>query len=160
MAILALDLGLKTGWAVWCDDGSVGSGTQIMKRKYSDDYGVRFLLFHSWLTEMKNKYDITEIYYENVVRHTGTQAAHAYGGFKAMMSAWCEHHGIKYVGNGVAVGTIKKHVSGKGNANKNLMIVSVEKLGYKPCDDNEADALALLDYVVRKVKKWKTMRWF
>jgi Holliday junction resolvasome RuvABC endonuclease subunit len=42
------------------------------------------------------------------------------------------------------VGTIKKFISGKGNANKQQVIDEIKKRGHMPNDDNEADALALL----------------
>ena len=47
---------------------------------------------------------------------------------------------------GVPVGTIKRHVTGKGNADKQAVIDAVRKLGFAPADDNEADALALLHW--------------
>ena len=47
---------------------------------------------------------------------------------------------------GIPVGTIKKHATGKGNASKEMMIEAArKKLGYKDDDDNEADALWILD---------------
>jgi Holliday junction resolvasome RuvABC endonuclease subunit len=73
-------------------------------------------------------------------------AAHAYGGFMAHLTAWCEHHQIPY--QGVPVGTIKKHATGKGNASKDEMIAAMKALGHSPTDDNEADALALLHYAL------------
>ena len=45
---------------------------------------------------------------------------------------------------GVPVGTIKKHATGKGNAGKDDMIASVRLRGHTPADDNEADALSLI----------------
>ena len=42
------------------------------------------------------------------------------------------------------VGTIKKHATGKGNADKAAMVAAMHALGHAPADDNEADALALL----------------
>jgi len=75
-------------------------------------------------------------------------AAHAYGGFLAHLTAWCEDKQIPYLG--VPVGTIKKHIAGKGNASKNEVISSVVNLGFNPKDDNEADALALLDLAITK----------
>jgi hypothetical protein len=63
------------------------------------------------------------VYFEEVRRHAGVDAAHAYGGFMAHLTAWCEHHQIPY--QGVPVGTIKKHATGKGNANKDQMIGAV-----------------------------------
>ena len=61
---------------------------------------------------------------------------------------WLEDKNIPY--SGVPVGTIKKHVTGKGNANKQAIINAVRGLGFDPRDDNEADALALLDLITKK----------
>lgn len=73
-------------------------------------------------------------------------AAHAYGGFMAHLTAWCEHHQIPY--RGVPVGTIKKHATGKGNAGKDAVIAAVRAWGFDPADDNEADALAILRWAI------------
>jgi Holliday junction resolvasome RuvABC endonuclease subunit len=81
-----------------------------------------------------------------VRRHVGVDAAHAYGGFLAHLTAWCEHHQIPY--QGVPVGTIKKHATGKGNADKAAMMAAVRAKGFLPADDNEADALALLLWAI------------
>jgi crossover junction endodeoxyribonuclease RuvC len=48
----------------------------------------------------------------------------------------------------VPVGTIKRHVTGRGNADKDAVIAAVRALGFDPIDDNEADALALLDWAL------------
>jgi Holliday junction resolvasome RuvABC endonuclease subunit len=50
---------------------------------------------------------------------------------------------------GVPVGTIKRHITGRGNADKDAVIAAVRALGFDPVDDNEADALALLDWALR-----------
>jgi len=106
---------------------------------------MRFLRFKRWLTEMKQVAGgLDAVFFEEVRRHLGVDSSHAYGGYLAVVTAWCEHHQIPY--EGVPVGTIKRHVTGKGNANKAAMIAAVERLGFKPADDNEADALALLDW--------------
>ena len=47
------------------------------------------------------------------------------------------------------VGTIKRHVTGRGNADKAAVIAAVRTLGFEPADDNEADALALLDWALK-----------
>ena len=47
---------------------------------------------------------------------------------------------------GIPVATIKRHISGRGNADKDAVIAAVRALGFEPTDDNEADALALLDW--------------
>ena len=108
---------------------------------------MRFLRFKRWLTELKQTSNgIDAVYFEEVRRHLGVDAAHAYGGFMAHLTAWCEHHQIPY--QGVPVGTIKKHATGKGNASKDEMIAAMKALGHSPSDDNEADALALLHYAL------------
>ena len=49
---------------------------------------------------------------------------------------------------GVPVGTIKRHATGKGNAPKEAMIAAARGRGFSPADDNEADAIALLLWAV------------
>ena len=68
-------------------------------------------------------------------------AAQAYGGYLAHLTAWAEMFKIQY--RGVPVGTIKRHVTGRGNADKDAVIAAVRALGFDPIDDNEADALAI-----------------
>jgi crossover junction endodeoxyribonuclease RuvC len=141
--ILALDLGTQTGWALTSRDGSIISGSQSFKPQRFEGGGMRFLRFKRWLTDIKQCNDgIDLVVFEEVRRHVGVDAAHAYGGFMGQLTAWCEHHQIPY--QGIPVGTIKKHATGKGNASKDEMVASVRARGHSPADDNEADAIALL----------------
>ena len=145
--ILAIDLGTLTGWALSADDKHITSGSECFKPQRFEGGGMRYLRFKRWLTEIKQTADtIDAVYFEEVRRHVGVDAAHAYGGFLATLTAWCEHHQIPY--QGVPVGTIKKHATGKGNASKDEMIAAIIKRGFTPSDDNEADALALLHWAL------------
>ena len=145
--LLALDLGTQTGWALRSRDGSIISGSESFRPGRFEGGGMRFLRFKRWLTEIKQSVDgIDAVYFEEVRRHAGVDAAHAYGGFMAHLTAWCEHHQIPY--QGVPVGTIKKAATGKGNAGKDAMIAAARARGFDPQDDNEADALALLAWAV------------
>ncbi|WKB54360.1 hypothetical protein [Eleftheria terrae] len=147
MAILALDLGTLTGWALRQQDGTTTSGTQQFKPQRFEGGGMRFLRFKRWLTELRAAVgDIGAVYFEEVRRHTGVDAAHIYGGLMAHLTAWCEQHQVPY--QGVPVGTIKRHVAGRGNAGKGEVAAAVKKRGYGPLDDNEADALALLLWAI------------
>mgnify|MGYP002129749897 CR=1 FL=1 len=147
MTILALDLGTQTGWALTSRDGSITSGSQAFKPQRFEGGGMRFLRFKRWLTEIKQSCDgIDCLHFEEVRRHVSTDAAHAYGGFLATLTAWCEHHQIPY--QGVPVGTIKKHATGKGNADKAAMVAAVRARGFSPADDNEADAIAILLWAI------------
>ena len=144
MTVLALDLGTTTGWATRLN-GQVFSGTVSLKPSRYDGGGVRYLRFTRWLDEMAAE-PLGAVYFEEVRRHAGTDAAHVYGGLMATLTAWCELRGIPY--EGVPVGTIKKHATGKGNANKDAMIAAARARGFDPKDDNEADALAILHWAI------------
>ena len=145
--ILALDLGTTTGWALRGSDGNITSGSESFRPQRFEGGGMRFLRFKRWLTELKAVTNgIDALHFEEVRRHVSTDAAHAYGGFLATLTAWCEHHQIPY--QGVPVGTIKKHATGKGNAGKDEVTASVTARGHAPGDDNEADALALLHWAI------------
>jgi len=146
-AILSLDLGTRTGWALLGRDGSITSGSESFKPQRFEGGGMRYLRFKRWLTEVKQSADgLDAVYFEEVRRHAGVDAAHAYGGFMAQLTAWGEHHDIPY--QGVPVCTIKKHATGKGNAGKQEMVAAMQALGFRPEDDNEADALALLMWAI------------
>ena len=145
--ILALDLGTTTGWALAQTDAQITSGSQSFKPQRFEGGGMRFLRFKRWLTDIKQcSTDISLIVFEEVRRHAGVDAAHAYGGFMGQLTAWCEHHQIPY--EGVPVGTIKKHATGKGNASKEQMIQAMQARYHSVADDNEADALALLYWAI------------
>jgi len=142
-SILTLDLGTSTGWALRSPDGHIASGTLSFRPSRYDGGGMRYLRFRSWLDQVETQArGISAVYFEEVRRHAGTDAAHIYGGFLATLTAWCETKSIAY--QGVPVGTIKRHITGKGNADKSAVTASVRAHGFVPADDNEADAIAIL----------------
>jgi crossover junction endodeoxyribonuclease RuvC len=155
--ILALDLGTKTGWAlngfvrfdikteIFSDEASNISGTMDFSNRRFEGGGMRYLRFCDWLDEISRDREINAIYFEEVVRHLGVDASHTYGGFLGTLTSWCERRFIPY--QGVPVQTIKKYITGKGNASKHMVIEAVNSRGYNITDHNEADAMALLLYV-------------
>ncbi len=146
--ILALDLGTSTGWAIRGHDALITSGTVSLRRPGRfDGGGMRYLRFTNWLTEIDRlSGPIAAIWFEEVRRHVGTDAAHVYGGLMATLTAWAELRGIPY--QGVPVGTIKRHATGKGNADKDAMVAAARARGFSPADDNEADAIAILHWAI------------
>ena len=142
-AIIALDLGTTTGWAMRTADGVITRGAATFKPSRYDGGGMRYLRFRGWLDQLRRYAGRVEaVHFEEVRRHNGVDAAHIYGGFLATLTGWCEHRVIPY--QGVPIGTIKKFISGKGNADKQAVIDAVRARGFNPSDDNEADAIALL----------------
>lgn len=150
--ILCLDLGTQMGWAIK-SQSQIISGTQSFKDTRFTGGGMKFYNFQKWLININSTGSISEIWYEEVAKHgihNQTAVAHTYGGFLATLQIFCEDNKIPY--QGVPVGTIKKHITGKGNANKQMVIDAIKLKGFDPKDDNEADALAILDYVLHGVK--------
>lgn len=144
MNILAIDLGTTTGWALGARDGTVRGGKASFAARTGEGPGQRWLKFRQFLSDTGKGAEIHVVYYERVLHHTAVQAAHVYGAFEAMLQIWCEINRIRMVQ--VSPGTIKKHWTGKGNADKAAMVDEARRRGYAPLDDNHADALALLSY--------------
>ena len=145
--LLALDLGTTTGWAVQAADGLITSGTVSFRPSRYDGGGMRYLRFTNWLGELDRlSGPVGSIWFEEVRRHAGTDAAHVFGGLMASLTSWAELRGIPY--QGVPVGTIKKHATGRGNADKLAMIAAARARGFSPADDNEADAIAILLWAI------------
>ena len=146
-AILALDLGTTTGWALQPSDGPATSGTASFRPTRYDGGGMRFLRFLNWLKQIRAYSGrIEAVYFEEVRAHAGTDAAHIYGGFLATLTAWCEQQVVPY--QGVPVGVIKHFIAGRGNAGKDVVMDAVRGRGFHPADDNEADAIAILLWAI------------
>lgn len=142
--LLALDLGGTTGWAKW-ENGVVSSGSVSMtksKSKQFDGPGMKFVRFTRFLGGFPRPHYIS---FEEVRRHLGVDAAHAYGGYLAHLTAFCDVQVSPIPYEGTPVGTIKKRATGNGAATKDMMVEACRAhLGIEPTDDNEADALWLL----------------
>jgi hypothetical protein len=146
-AILALDLGSRCGWAVRPRSGRIASGVSEFRPGRFEGAGMAFLRFERFLADAAHASGpFGVVVFEEVRGHAGTLAAQVYGGFLAHLTAWCERHAVPYLG--VPVATIKRHATGKGNASKDDVIKAVRARGHAPKDDNEADALALLDWAI------------
>ena len=142
-SILALDLGSTTGWAVRTARCRILHGTAEFRPSRFEGGGMRYLRFGRWLDQTLDVTGgIDAVYFEEVRRHIGTDAAHVFGGLLATLTAWCEQHSLPY--QGVPVGTWKRHACGKGNASKDEVIAAMRERGFEPADDNEADAIAIL----------------
>lgn len=147
LSTLCLDLGTKNGWALRTSDGAITSGTAEFRNDRWQGGGMRFLKFKQWLTELKaTAGGIDVVYYEEVRRHMSTDAAHLYGGLLGVLQTWAEHHKIPY--GPIPIGTWKRAITGKGNANKAAVLEAVRARGYSPVDDNEGDAIAMLLYLL------------
>jgi crossover junction endodeoxyribonuclease RuvC len=74
-SLLCLDLATTTGWALSMQ-GKVVSGSMNFKPSRWEGGGMRFLRFRrEFLDKMIG---VREVYYEEVRRHLGVDAAHVY----------------------------------------------------------------------------------
>ncbi|ALS63609.2 hypothetical protein AT395_00115 [Pandoraea apista] len=156
-SILALDLGTKLGWATVDRNGVVRSGSVSCSTSNGGFTGraLRWNKFRAHLSELCSSVgDFDAVYFEHVQAH-GSQknpnvivTAHVYGGFLAHLEHWCGGRNLQPTG--VGVGEVKKAWAGKGNAKKPEMIAAARAKGFRPADDNEADALAILSLAITR----------
>lgn len=140
MNILALDLGTDCRFAIY-KDAKFTSGTKKLGT-YKDKFGECFYEFRKWLLNVIAKHDIEAVYFERVYRYEGVEAGHCYVGFTYTLVSVCYQQNIPCIG--FSVQAIKKFVTGKGNANKDEMIATVKREGFKLETDDEADAIAII----------------
>ncbi len=143
--VLALDLALTTGYAVRKESGRVESGSFDCRGKARDLPGARWANFRRFLVELKQANpDISVIWYEVVIGHGPNQvaSAHCFGALRALVELFAFHHQIEL--KPVGVSAWKKRFTGNGAAKKDDVIAVCRQLGFKPADDNEADALGIL----------------
>lgn len=148
VVVLALDLGTRLGWAVRARDGKIWHGTEVFTPRKSWSPGQRWQRFRTFLHEVVLRHNVHVIAYEDVKRHVGTDAAHAYGAFLALTELVADSHRATLMPVGVK--TIKKFWTGNGNADKDAMTAQAKVRGFRPETDNDSDALAILHYAVEK----------
>lgn len=135
MKILALDIATNTGWKT-----GTTSGVWNLKPNRGESEGMRVVRFKSKVKELIALEGITVVAYERPAglhKSSIMVASEMVGVLKDL----CIEKGIQLACYSAA--EIKKHATGKGNANKEEMIRSAIKLGFSPSDDNEADAIHL-----------------
>ena len=149
MNILALDCGTKTGYATNLLNGE-GSGVVDFKPKARESGGMRFLRFASWLSEMFDLVKPDLVVYE-MPHNRGGSATEVLNGMVAIVQKECASRGIEYTT--VHSATLKKFATGSGRAGKEDMVQrAIEVFNKRILDDNEADALWLLEYAKEEFK--------
>ncbi len=149
--ILALDLATLTGYAVGGDGFPPRGGTINLKPAKGETDAVRFLRLTQHLKRIIKEHEITEIYFEKVDFIVSTRQGHLWGGYWSYLLGVA--HANKLTCTGINVKKLKKYATGNGNAKKEQMIQAAIAKGWRPQDDNEADALWILDYAINVIKK-------
>lgn len=142
--ILALDCATKTGWCLLKDGRVYESGVEDFSKRRGESNGAMFLRFRHWLNQLVDRDDVHLVVYEQA-HHRGGAATEIGVNLTGRVQETCTQSEVEYVA--VHTTTIKKHASGKGNADKAVMMERArEVLGRPPIDDNEADAVLLALY--------------
>ena len=147
LSILALDLGSTTGWALRNDRCRILHGTAEFRPTRFEGGGMRYLRFERWLDETRKiAGGIDAVYFEEVRRHVGTDAAHVYGGFLATLTAWCEEQSIPTRACRSAPSSVTP--AARAMPTSRRVIAAIRERGFEPADDNEADAIAILLWAI------------
>lgn len=142
MNILAIDPATNCGWA----HSSGIFGTWDLGVRRDESGGMRLIRLRGKLEELYRNVSIDLVVFE-AARHG---ASHMQGALvvqaelQGVIKLWCEDHQLQY--KGVSPTEVKKHATGKGNANKEKMLAAARARwpGRKIDDDNMADALFIL----------------
>lgn len=155
MRILALDLGTRCGWAMRHDADRIDSGVWNLQPRRQDGPGMRWVRFRAHLSDLLAAAKPEMVAFEEVRRHLGTDAAHVFGGLKAVLEEECERAKIPYTS--IPVATIKREATGKGNADKDAMVAAARARwpGFEPATDDEADARFLALAAARELEPTK-----
>ena len=142
--ILALDTSTKTGWAL---NEPRSSGVENFSEYKRESNGAVLILFRAWLESMIQIYRPNLIIYE--------QPHHRGKGTTLLMGLVGIVHECVTKFNctmaEVHSATLKKYATGNGHATKEEMIEKAKEKKWKPKDDNECDALWLLDYIQNNI---------
>lgn len=138
MRILALDPATKCGWAY--SEG--GSGTWDLSVRRDESAGMRLIRLRAKLREFT---EVDLVVYE-AARNSAPKMQGALvvqATLQSVLVLWAEDNGFEY--KGYSPSEIKKYATGKGNASKDMMVAEARKAFGDIIDDNQADALWLLE---------------
>lgn len=149
MRILALDFGLKTGWASHNRGIGVVSNAMELGALRGESPGARWLRFSRWLESILSLTMPNLVVYEQA-HHRGGYATDILVGMVTRLHEKCELFKVEYAP--VHSATLKKWATGNGRADKEDMVLAAVQrypnIAIK--DDNQADALLLLAYAEEK----------
>jgi Holliday junction resolvasome RuvABC endonuclease subunit len=146
LKILALDPATHCGYAI----SKALYGVWNLTPKRDESIGMRLIRFRAKMNEILQSEQINLVVFER----PGGQNSGALivqSEIQGQIKVICEDHNINY--RGYSSQEIKKFATGKGNSAKPKMIAAAkEKLNYTGDNDNEADALWLLELAQSEYK--------
>lgn len=150
MRILSLDFGGNTGWAIGKtgDLSGITSGAWDIRPMRGESPGMRYIKLRGHLQACLKAYpDIMLAVYEQAHHRGGAPTEYAVG-CTTHLQSWAAETSIETTPAHSA--TIKKFITGKGNAEKGAIIAAVTERGFHPGSHDEADAIAMLLMTIEK----------
>ena len=156
--LLALDLATKTGWAYALPSMSQPRSGVFTLPDTGSNVGWFLDAFERWLTPFQREIAVQEVVFEAPLHlpNSNINTARKLMSIAAMTEFVCRRNGTRYFEANNA--SWRKHFIGKGGGKgqvlKAMTVEACRDRGWSPRDDNEADALGLLDYAVH-LRKWQ-----
>jgi Holliday junction resolvasome RuvABC endonuclease subunit len=143
--IISIDPAELTGWA--SSDGDYGTWNCKLKR--DETFGYKLIKFENYIDELvqfkKRQKNIIISYERPSGVHANAVISHSK--LVGVIELYCIKQKIEH--RGYSAKEIKKFATGNGNAGKPMMIqAAIEKFNYKGNEDNEADAICLLNFTI------------
>ena len=145
--LLALDLGMHTGWALFTRAGArLASGVWHLGK---DQVRGRFGELLLYLRTKVGAQGVKRVAYEHVHHHTGIDAGHVYGGWLAVLDpiTTSEIHAIAGVKRarspkreGLSQADLRKAAKVRRDTNKMSTVEAARVRGWAVADNNEAEA--------------------
>lgn len=148
--VAGFDIGTSFGWALLSPRGDrIASGAWDLSPAKLEGGGWRLLRLRQRLLVLLDEYDIGCAAFERIdrlPRPAAATAAHVHGELRGVLRMVLEENRIPH--RSYAIGEIKRHATGKGNAGKDDMISAASaRWGVSFETDDEADAIWISDLV-------------
>lgn len=145
MKILSLDLATNTGWALY-DNGTITFGSSNFALKRGESPGMRFLRCRSWLREVLKLTGVLDLIVYEQPHQRGGHPTQVAMGLVAEVLSFAARANIET--SSYHSTSIKKWATGKGNSKKEAMIKEAKNRGYEVTNDDEADAILMMEYAL------------
>lgn len=150
--LLALDIATKTGFYNIYEHGVQKFPNNNQAPKYMLRAGyAQHKSFREWLIGMIDLHRVKVIVAEDLIMGHGYADVRKLGEFHGILHEVCETFDVPLVK--IHPVHLKSWATGKGNADKSMMIEAcIKKWKIEPTDDNEADAAHLFFYFCNRYK--------
>lgn len=133
--VLCLDLAKSTGYAHSSGESGIVILTAVTRHR-------TWANLQKWLQATLNRLPFDRVVIEKP-HFRGNDATRLLVGMATIVELFCGEHNIDF--GEVHSATLKKHATGNGHAKKDAVLAAAKLRGWTPVNDDEADALWLLD---------------